>query len=70
MIPHCYAPNFEVVHGDILKIDWSAADLVFANSTCFDIKLMRKIEERAMSMKKGSWMITTTKKLPGCDSLI
>ena len=70
LIPHCYAPKFEVVHGDILKIDWSAADLVFANSTCFDLKLMRKIEERAMLMKKGSWMITTTKKLPGCDSMI
>ena len=70
LIPHCNAPKFEVIHGDFFQKDWSAADLVFVNSTCFETSLMAKIEERSKLMKKGSWIITTTKKLPGCDSLI
>jgi len=30
-------PSFEVYQGDLLVFDWwSTADLVIANSTCFD----------------------------------
>ena len=33
-------PIFEVFQGDITKFNWSEADFVLANSTCFDIELM------------------------------
>ena len=36
-------PSFEVHLGDMLEIDWSDADLVLANSTCFDSDLLVKI---------------------------
>ena len=63
-------PKFEVNHGDLLTYDWwSNADLVLANSTCFEFKLMLEIAERASRMKKGSWMITLTKKLPNADPI-
>ena len=30
-------PKFETYHGNMLSdLDWSSADLVLANSTCFD----------------------------------
>lgn len=30
-------PTFEVFHGDLLEFDWwSNADIVLANSTCFE----------------------------------
>lgn len=48
---------------------WSTADLVIANSTCFDFQLMLKIGEKASLMKKGAWMITLTKKLPNADPI-
>ena len=48
---------------------WTNSDLVLANSTCFDLSLMLKIAEKASLMKKGSWMITLTKKLPTADPL-
>lgn len=63
-------PKFEVFQGDILEFDWwTTSDLVLANSTCFDLSLMLKIAEKASLMKKGSWMITLTKKLPTADPL-
>lgn len=43
------------------------ADIVLANSTCFDIELMQKISDLATQMKKGSWILTLTKKLPASD---
>jgi hypothetical protein len=49
--------------------DWSDADFVLANSTCFDMNLMNKIAERASLMKIGTFMVTLTKKLPTSDPL-
>ena len=46
------------------------ADVVLANSTCFDMNLMNKVSERAKFMKVGAFMITLTKKLPTSDPLI
>lgn len=54
---------------DILVFDWSDADFVLANSTCFTIDLMTKISEKASLMKKGSWMITFSKKIANADPL-
>jgi hypothetical protein len=63
-------PKFEVFHDDLLQYDWwTDADIVLANSTCFEYTLMLKIAEKASLMKKGSWMITLTKKLPTADPL-
>ena len=49
--------------------DWSMADLVLANSTCFDMYLMKQIDEKSKSMKKGSIFVTLTKKLPSAEPL-
>ena len=61
-------PLFEVYHGDMLTdLDWSGADLVFANSTCFDQSLLSKIAEKCSLLKKGAWMFTLTKKIPTAE---
>jgi hypothetical protein len=52
-----------------LEFDWSNADFVLANSTCFEMSLMYKIAEKASLLKKDSWMVTLTKKLPSADPL-
>ena len=63
-------PKFEVIHGNLLEVDWwTNADLVLANSTCFEQTLMNKIAEKCSLMKKGAWMITLSKKLPSADPL-
>eukprot|EP00616_Rhizochromulina_sp_CCMP1243_P018438 CAMPEP_0118965912 /NCGR_PEP_ID=MMETSP1173-20130426/3429_1 /TAXON_ID=1034831 /ORGANISM="Rhizochromulina marina cf, Strain CCMP1243" /LENGTH=592 /DNA_ID=CAMNT_0006914603 /DNA_START=86 /DNA_END=1864 /DNA_ORIENTATION=- len=62
-----------VQHGDILEpqspeetgFEWTDADLVFANSTCFTDELMRGIAARAERMASGSKIITLTKQLVG-----
>ena len=51
----------------MLDLDWSSADLVLANSTCFDQPLLIKIAEKCSLLKKGSWMFTLTKKLPTAE---
>ena len=38
-----------------------------ANSTCFEMSFMHKIAEKASLLKKGSWMVTLTKRLPTSD---
>ena len=39
--------------GDITVEDWSHATMCFANSTCFDDPLMKKIAEKADNMASG-----------------
>ena len=50
---------------DFAVHDWSDGDVLFANSTCFDDKLMRAVSDQARALKKGSIFITLTKRLPG-----
>lgn len=57
--------DIRFIHGDATCIDWwSDADVVFANSTCFDDDLMTKLANRADLLKPGAFFITTTKRLP------
>lgn len=52
------------VLGDFTKVGWSDADVIFANSTCFDEYLMKDLARAAASMAVGTFAITFTKKLP------
>jgi len=57
----------EFILGDALDMsvcDWSDATVVFANSTCFDDNLMRRLASAATALKKGTIFITLTKRLP------
>lgn len=57
--------DIRFIHGDATCIDWwTDADVVFANSTCFDDELMLKLADRANQLKPGAFFITTTKRLP------
>lgn len=49
---------------DFDTCNWSDADVVFANSTCFDDALMRNLATTASCLKKGSIFVTLTKRLP------
>ena len=55
--------NVEIHHASILDYDWSDGDVVFANSTCFDIQLMDSISHKALKLKLGALIITFTKEL-------
>ncbi|KAJ8600349.1 hypothetical protein CTAYLR_000675 [Chrysophaeum taylorii] len=52
------------VKGSFLDYDWSDADLVFANSTCFEDDLMDQLARRAENLEPGAVVITFTKGLP------
>jgi len=51
------------IEGDFRKHDWSDADVVWANSTCFDKPLMKYLSRQSERMKKGSYFISLTKEL-------
>mmetsp|Transcript_26597 Transcript_26597/g.36644 ORF Transcript_26597/g.36644 Transcript_26597/m.36644 type:complete len:267 (+) Transcript_26597:38-838(+) len=62
---HC-----QMIQGSFLKLstkDWRDADIVFANSTCYDEVLMSSMAKIAGGMRKGSFFITLTKRLPSSD---
>lgn len=65
--PKSAAPRFDVVLGDILVEDWSNADMVFANSTCFNATLMEGIYQRSLLCKKGTFFVTMSKRLPHAE---
>jgi hypothetical protein len=52
---------------DVKAKDWRDADLVFANSTCYDDNLMAKIADLALGMKKGAFFVAFTKRLASQD---
>jgi hypothetical protein len=59
-----HIPSLEVLNADFLEQDWSESSLVFANSTCFSTDLMKKLSKKADELKKGTFFVTFTKKLP------
>ena len=63
------APRFEAVLGDMFNIEWADADMIFANSTCFDPSMMEQIYTQSLRCKKGTWMITSSKQLPHSEKL-
>eukprot|EP00943_MAST-04B_sp_MAST-4B-sp1_P005867 g5867.t1 len=52
------------IKGDATVLDWSDATCVFANSTCFDDNLMKRLAEKADACPIGTFFITFTRKLP------
>jgi len=49
-----------LIEGDFLELDWSDADVVYANATRFDQPLMEAISKKAEKMKPGSRFVITT----------
>eukprot|EP01031_Cornospumella_fuschlensis_P027239 gene27239-32908_t len=49
------------------ELDWTKADIVFVNSTCFDSTMMKNIAEKAERMKSGGRLVTLTYSLPSRD---
>jgi hypothetical protein len=63
--PRAHA-KIELICGSFLDVDWpSYANVVFANSTCFDDDLMASIESQGQGLKDGSLIITLTRPLTG-----
>ena len=59
-----------MLNGDMLDPefkDWSDADVVFANSTCYSDTFMDQISDMALGLKQGAFVITFTKQLPSTD---
>ena len=56
------------IRGDATVIDeWISSRVVFANSTCFDRKLMETLAKMASNMDPGCYFITMTAPLPSDD---
>jgi len=58
------AAEVSFVLGDACELDWSDADLVFMNSTCFGDELLLRLSRVAEQLRPGAVVITTTRRLP------
>ena len=67
--PVAAAPRFDVVLGDIYEHDWADADMIFCNSTCFSMDMMERIYEKTLTVKKGTWFVTMSKRLPHAEKV-
>ena len=56
-------PTYEVYNQNIEDFNFSDADIVFVNSTCFEADLMHEISRKSEQLKKDSYCITFTKKI-------
>ena len=63
--PEAMAP-IKVVHGDMLQVDWSDADVIFTSSICFPDELIEGMFAKALSLKVGA-RIMTLKSFPVND---
>jgi len=57
------AKRIEFLQGDFLEIDWSHADFVFLNSTCYSPALMTAISAKAELLRPGALVVSLTKPL-------
>ena len=46
------------MHGDLLKTDWSDADVLYISSVCFSDEMLEGINEMSNSLKVGARIIT------------
>lgn len=51
------------LNASLESLDWSDGDVVFANSTCFDDRLMRTLSQKAELLRPGAIVVTFTKGL-------
>lgn len=61
-------PAVELYLNDFFQYDWSDAGFVFANSTCFDYEMMKKIGQ--VQLKNGTVGISFTKTIPGDNWIV
>ena len=74
-LPRDFDTEIRYFHGDIFARDvlsleshnWINGDVVFVNSVCFDDNSFRKLADIAVGMKKGSFFITYSERLPVAD---
>ena len=74
-MPREFDTEIRYVHGDMLARDtlslsshnWQDGDVVFANSVCFDDETFHRLANIAVGMKKGSFFITYSERLPVAD---
>eukprot|EP00831_Metopus_contortus_P072023 TRINITY_DN65771_c0_g1_i1.p1 TRINITY_DN65771_c0_g1~~TRINITY_DN65771_c0_g1_i1.p1 ORF type:complete len:278 (-),score=51.58 TRINITY_DN65771_c0_g1_i1:3-836(-) len=50
--------DIKVMHGDLKKISWQSADVVYIASLCFSVDLMEAISKIGLLLKHGSRIIT------------
>ena len=50
--------KFLLVKGDMTKIDWSDADVIYISSICFPDELIKELEEKGKYLKKGTKIIS------------
>ena len=62
--------DIKLICGDFLKEDWSNANIVFINSTCFEDELMKLISEKCNLLKRGSYVMTLTRELKNNNFLL
>ena len=58
-----FPTQISLVRASFLDHDWSDADVVFANSTCFNDAVMEMLAKKAEFLRPGSIVITITKSL-------
>jgi precorrin-6B methylase 2 len=61
--PSADLSSIEFIQGDFLLLDFSDADVVFINATCLHYQTWQALTVKLASLKPGSRVITTTKKL-------
>ncbi|OMJ96226.1 hypothetical protein SteCoe_186 [Stentor coeruleus] len=54
-------PKLKSIKGDIMKVDWTDARMIFVNSTCFDEEMIMEISEIPVAV--GTFAISLTKAL-------
>ena len=64
------APQFDPIEGDMFGIDWTNADFIYANSTCFQEQMMDRIYQQSLKCKRGTWFMTMSKPLPRSDRIL
>lgn len=63
------ASTFDPILGDMFQIDWHNSDFIFANLCLFNAELMEQVYQRSLKCKKGTWFVTTAKRLPHAERM-
>ena len=67
----CPESTVRVVCDDLLENkEWRCADVVFVNSTCFGVELMKRLSEKCEELRLGSRVITLTRPLSSTHFLV
>ncbi len=70
LLPKKHQQDIDFIHDDFANSDWSDANILFMNATCFSYELSPALIKKLEALKKGTRVLTNTLPIPSFEYVV